>query len=358
MSELSDLEILQCAQRLLLDCGMFSAADTQGLLTDPQLLRICSDGSTRRFWRVVQGGKALCVIAAPAGRSSTELAEAGSAWKIGKHLRKKGVPVPELYGWDEDSGVLLFEDLGDVRLHDLVVSPAGIEGSDREAVRDYYLLALGQLANMQFSGAEGFDTAWCWDGPRYDVSLMLERESDYFLRAFWQGFLGQKENGGVEEEFRDIAEVAGRASADFFLHRDFQSRNIMVKDGSVRFIDFQAGRLGPLGYDVASLLIDPYAALTPQFQEELLDFYGSVIAARRPGSEDDFFKYYRFLALQRNLQIVGAFAFLSKVRGKDFFAAFIQPALLALRNRLVDSSFAEYPRICTLVDRGVALTGA
>ncbi len=93
----------------------------------------------------------------------------------------------------------------------------------------------------------------------------------------------------------------------------------MVKDGSVRFIDFQAGRLGPLGYDVASLLIDPYAALTPQFQEELLDFYGSLLAARRPGSEEDFIKYYSFLALQRNLQIVGAFAFLSKVRGKAIF---------------------------------------
>ncbi len=358
MSELSDLEILQYAQRLLLDCGMLSAVEAQALLAENHCQKIGSDGSTRRFWRVLQDGKALCVIAAPAGRSSAELAEAGSAWKIGQHLRAKGVPVPELYGWDAGTGVLLFEDLGDVRLHDLVVQPAGIERSDQEAVGDYYRLALGQLANMQFAGADGFATIWCWDSPRYDVPLMLERESGYFLRAFWQGLLGQEENGGVEEEFRDIAEVAGRASADFFLHRDFQSRNIMVKDGSVRFIDFQAGRLGPLGYDVASLLIDPYAALTPLFQEELLDFYGSVLAAHYPGSEEDFFKYYSFLALQRNLQIVGAFAFLSKVRGKDFFTAFIHPALLALRNRLADSSFADYHRIRTLVDRGVALVGA
>ncbi len=141
----------------------------------------------------MQDGKALCVIAAPAGRSSAELAESRSAWKIGKHLRTKGVPVPELYGWDAGSGVLLFEDLGDVRLHDLVVQPASIERSDEEAVGDYYRLALGQLANMQFAGADGFDTDWCWDSPRYDVPLMLERESGYFLRAFWQGLLGQEE---------------------------------------------------------------------------------------------------------------------------------------------------------------------
>jgi hypothetical protein len=358
MSELSDFDILQCAQRLLLDCGMFSAAEAQALLAENHYKKICSDGSTRRFWRVLQDGKALCVIAAPAGRSSAELAEAGSAWKIGQHLRAKGVPVPELYGWDAGTGVLLFEDLGDVRLHDLVVQPAKNERSDQEAVGDYYRLALKQLANMQFSGAEGFDTAWCCDSPRYDVPLMLERESGYFLSAFWEGLLGQEENGGAEEEFRDIAEVAGRASADFFLHRDFQSRNIMVKDGSVRFIDFQAGRLGPLGYDVASLLIDPYAALTSRFQKEMLAFYGSLLATHHPGSEEEFIKYYSFLALQRNLQIVGAFAFLSKVRGKQFFTAYIQPALLSLRNRLTDSSFAEYQRIRTLVDRGVALTGA
>jgi hypothetical protein len=357
MSELSDLEILQCAQRLLLDCGMLSAVEAQVLPAENHCQTIGSDGSTRRFWRVFQDGKALCVIAAPAGRSSAELAEAKSAWKIGQHLRAKGVPVPELYGWDPGSGVLLFEDLGDVRLHDLVVCPAGIERSDRETIRDYYRTALEHLANMQFSGADGFDINWCWDSPRYDVPLMLERESGYFLRAFWQGLLGQEDMSGVEEEFRDIAEIAGRASADFFLHRDFQSRNIMVKDGRIRFIDFQAGRLGPLGYDVASLLIDPYAALPPLFQEELLGFYGSALAARRPGSEKEIFKYYSFLALQRNLQIVGAFAFLSKVRGKDFFTAFIHPALLTLRNRLADSSFAEYHRIRTLVDRAVALAG-
>jgi len=320
--------------------------------------KICSDGSTRRFWRVTRAGKALCVVAAPAGRSSAELAESRSTWKIGKHLREKGVPVPELFGWDDGSGVLLFEDLGDIRLHDIIVRQQGIERSDVGVGRDFYRAALEQLATMQFAGADGFDQAWCWDGPRYDVPLMLEKESGYFLRAFWQGLLGQEEDGGAEEEFRDIAEVAGKARADFFLHRDFQSRNIMVKDGSVRFIDFQAGRLGPLGYDVASLLIDPYAALTSRFQDELLDFYGAVIASRRPGSEVDFFKYYRFLALQRNLQIVGAFAFLSKVRGKGFFTAFIQPALLSLRDRLADGSFAEYHRVRTLVDRGVAVLKA
>jgi aminoglycoside/choline kinase family phosphotransferase len=245
-----------------------------------------------------------------------------------------------------------------VRLHDIIVRPVGIGGAEVKTVSDYYRAALEQLAKMQIVGAEGFDQTWCYDSPRYDVPLMLERESGYFLRAFWRGLLGQKEIDGVEEEFRAIAEIAGQAAAEYFLHRDFQSRNIMVKDGHVRFIDFQAGRLGPLGYDVASLLIDPYVALSPQLQEELLGFYGSLIADCHPGSEKDFFKHYKYLAVQRNLQIIGAFAFLSQVRGKSFFTAYIQPAFLALRDRLADSSFAEYHRVRALVDRGVALITA
>ena len=268
MGELSDLDILQCAQRLLLDCGIISAGERHSLKTGNVCTKICSDGSTRRFWRVVQADKALCIIAAPAGLSTTELAESRSAWQIGKHLRTKGIPVPELFGWDADSGVLLFEDLGDLRLYD-VVTKRKSQQAEAEVNRDYYHAILRALAAMQFTGAEGFKESWCWDSPRYDVHLMLEKESGYFLRAFWQGLLGREEKHGVHEEFRDIAENASKAPADFFLHRDFQSRNIMVQEDSLRFIDFQAGRLGPLGYDVASLLIDPYADLTQQFQEEL-----------------------------------------------------------------------------------------
>jgi aminoglycoside/choline kinase family phosphotransferase len=355
MAELSDVQILQCAEELLLASGLLSTGERHLPFDEGHCVKLCSDGSTRRFWRLKSADRTLCVIVAPAGTSDAELAESRSAWTIGNHLRAKGVPVPELYGWDDTSGTLLMEDLGDLRLHDFVVRPQGNERSDVDTVRNLYRTTLLQLAHMQFTGAEGFDPAWCWDSPRYDVPLMLERETGYFLRAFWQGLLGQEDNGDTAEEFRDIAEMAGQAPTDFFLHRDFQSRNIMVKDGSVRFIDYQAGRFGPLGYDVASLLIDPYAALNAQFQEELLGFYGEVIAARRPGSDVLFLKYYKFLALQRNLQIVGAFAFLSKVRGKRFFTAFIGPALLALRERLADDGFTQYRRVHALVDRALAM---
>lgn len=350
MKVFTESDILERAGRLLEEAGILSPAESRGLQAPGGLARIESDGSTRRFWRVVRHDAALCIIAAPAETSAAELGESRAAWLIGRHLRAKGVPVPELYGWDGDSGLLLYEDLGDVRLHDIISKTKGEIW--KEAAADHYRETMARLAAMQVRGAEGFDTSWCWDSPRYDMTLMRERESGYFLRAFWQGMMGEEVPPGVEEEFQEIAARAAKAPAEYFLHRDFQSRNIMVRDGRVRFIDFQGGRLGPLGYDVASLLIDPYAALSLSDQEELLAVYLGALAAERPGAEEGFAQYYPLLALQRNLQIVGAFSFLSRIRGKVFFAGFIKPSLLALRDRLAESCFADFPLVRTMVERG------
>lgn len=361
MNQHNDHEILALADQLLVDCGWYSAGGDTGPIQEKTgtCQKICSDGSTRRFWRVFHQNRGSCVVAAPGGRSVAELAESRAAWHIGTHLRARGVPVPELYGWHEESGLLVFEDLGDVRLHDLVEGHSGsLRREGIGTVGDYYRTVLEHLAAMQFAGADGFDVSWCWDGSRYDEQLMLERESGYFLNAFWQGLLGKEKPEGVTEEFQALAAAAGQAPCGYFLHRDFQSRNIMLHQGDVRFIDYQGGRMGPLGYDVASLLLDPYAALSLRDQEELLHYYGSVIAVRRPGSDRELLQYYSVLAVQRNLQIVGAFAFLSRVRGKVFFADFIRPAMLSLRDRLADDRFAGYSGLRHMVDRGLAVLAA
>jgi hypothetical protein len=350
---LPDDDILQCAGELLAAGGMLLPAEAATLVTSDRCTRIDSDGSTRRFWRLLKDDAPFCLIAAPAGRGTDELAESRAAWKIGCHLRKKGVPVPELFGWDGSTGVLLFEDLGDTRLHDVVVQERSGRSRSRDFVTGYFRSAVKQLTAMQCRGAEDFDRSWCWDGGRYDTRLMIDRESGYFLRAFWQGLLGHEAADGVQEELEEIARLAGQAPADFFLHRDFQSRNIMIKEGAVRFIDFQGGRLGPLGYDLASLLIDPYTSLPLPVQDDLLAEYLRAIADYRVIDEAEFKKQYMLLAFQRNMQIVGAFSFLYKVRRKIFFMKFIHPSLVSLRNRLEESLFNDYPLIRTLVDRGL-----
>ena len=350
---LSDRDILQSAQELLIDNGMLTKSEAGIVVSADCCSKIDSDGSTRRFWRIKKDGRPFCLIAAPAGQGSDELAESRSAWQIGSHLWENEVPVPELFGWDSRTGVLLFEDLGDTRLHDVVVRERSGRSRSRDFVTGYFRSAVKQLTAMQCRGAEDFDRSWCWDGGRYDTRLMIDRESGYFLRAFWQGLLGHEVADGVREELEEIARLAGQAPADFFLHRDFQSRNIMIKEGAVRFIDFQGGRLGPLGYDLASLLIDPYTSLPLPVQDDLLAEYLRAIADYRVIDEAEFKKQYMLLAFQRNMQIVGAFSFLYKVRRKIFFMKFIHPSLVSLRNRLEESLFNDYPLIRTLVDRGL-----
>ena len=116
----------------------------------------------------------------------------------------------------------------------------------------------------------------------------------------------------------------------------------MLHEDTVRVIDFQGGRLGPLGYDLASLLIDPYAGLSHTMQEELFSYYVSTAEPYGIIGED-FSTGYTVLALQRNLQILGAFSFLSKVQGKHFFQQFIEPALQSLHERLAKPFFGDYP---------------
>jgi len=192
-------------------------------------------------------------------------------------------------------------------------------------------------------GRENFKPAWCWDTPCYDRKLMLERESGYFLRALCRDLLKlELDEAALAQEFSRLADQAGQADASFFLHRDFQSRNIMVQQSRVRFIDYQAGRLGPLAYDLASLLIDPYAALPQAMQNTLLEQYVDALNVLLPYDREQFRREYLLLATQRNLQILGAFAFLSSQRGRPFFAQYLVPALRSLRSLLANFPPTEY----------------
>ena len=340
---------------LLVNSGLLRQDEAERALQTLSCGQLHGDGSNRRFFRIYYEEESVCVLVIPAGDDNRDIAESRSAWMIGSHLRTHSVPLPEIYGWDEETGILLFEDLGDVRLHDLVTAKKkGFLQTD-EGVHSLYCQVVKELAHMQCKGTVGFDESWCWDSPRYDQHLMLERESGYFLRAFWQGLLGKLVVKDVYEEFEDIAKKASGARADYFLHRDFQCRNIMLKHGCVRFIDFQGGRMGPLEYDLASLLIDPYAGLSATLQDKILECYIAEIGTYVTIEKKLFIDHYNLLAFQRNMQIVGAFSYLYKVQNKDFFADYIRPALSSLAARLQQPQFTEYPITRNMVKQGIEL---
>lgn len=123
----------------------------------------------------------------------------------------------------------------------------------------------------------------------------------------------------------------------------------MVRDGGLGFLDFQGARLGPLQYDLASLLLDPYVELDRGVQEELTAYYLRRIQERMPLDARAFRDLYPLVALHRNMQVLGAFAFLIRGRGKEFYVRYIPPALKSLRTLLSDQKFNAYSRLRRVV---------
>ncbi len=285
---------------------------------------MAGDGSDRTWYRLTAGAHSLVMV--DHGIDTGDITEAAAFIRIARHLARRGIPVPALYAADTLAGQAFLQDLGDRHLQQAAA------GSSRKKLADVYRSVVDLAIRMNREGARGFDPTWCFQGGRYDRELILERECRYFTEAFVRGYLDLPVSfEALRPEFEKLAEGALSSAVTGFMHRDLQSRNVMVSGGRYYFIDFQAGRLGPLQYDLASLLIDPYVDLPPELQAQLLDY-----AARRadPSNPGEFVGGYHYCALARNLQILGAFAFLSRQKGKPWFEQYIPTAVKSLQRRL------------------------
>jgi aminoglycoside/choline kinase family phosphotransferase len=300
------------------------------------------DGSDRRFYRVLRPQKMVAVFPSLVHPKRKE--EAQSTYMIGCHLYDLGIAVPGIIGHQRDAGLVLLEDLGDEHLQTRIL---GTE--NRQVKIRLYQKAVDALLAFQIDGVKDFDIRCCWDSPKYDYELMVTRESDYFLQALCKEYAGQIFNeAGVKKECMAIALRAGREPADFLLHRDYQSRNLLVYKDEIRIIDFQGARLGPLAYDLASLLFDPYVQFSPQERETIFEYYVTQASLRLDLDRKLFTEGYQYLAVQRVLQMLGAFAFLTVHQGKRFFESFIEPALVNLYS-LVQQLPCETPLLLRLI---------
>jgi len=301
------------------------------------------DGSRRIFWRITSQRPGISLIAMANSPADDAARRENYAYlRIGRHLRSKGAPLPEIYRYDLEMGWFIMEDMGHMSLQDLV--------SSGEDPLPAYEKVLHHLFRMQTKGATGFDPKWCCQTERYDRAVMLTYEADYFRDAFLGRYLGLKgEWPELEAAFSHLAEKASKAGCGFFLHRDFQSRNIMLAKGKVGIIDWQGGRLGPLGYDLASLIIDPYTCLTRGQKIAVYQRYLALIREHNPVWVESFEKSYPYLAIQRNLQVLGAFSYLTRVMNKTYFEAYIPEALGTLDGLLHHVHDKEISRLRDLV---------
>ncbi len=303
------------------------------------MTRIAGDGSDRRWHRITSAGNSLIVVDHGIHSSRKTCSECGAFVAIGRHLYGKGIPVPRIHQADAFAGLAVVEDLGSVHLQSVVQSCR-----DSDEILGWYEKAIRLLVDLSVSGADGFDPAWTWQTPVYDKGLILEKECRYFVEAFLNGYLNLDISAAdLADEFSRLAGLALDGAVNGFMHRDFQSRNLMVKNSSLYAIDFQGGRTGPLQYDLASLLIDPYVDLAPGLQDRLLAVCMDALSKRIFVDPATFAAAYRYCRITRNLQILGAFGFLTRVKGKSGFDAYVPAALKTLNRSLSLLDAAEFP---------------
>lgn len=289
-----------------------------------RIKRIFSDGSSRHFFKVNLGAVSLILMYNPIHKDGVN--ENDSYYYIGMHLYNKGVSVPRIYFYDRDRDIFWIEDVGGSHLQEIVDFQKDPERSIR-----LYEKVLEQMERLCIEGAYGFDSRYCYDTPVYDSGFILERELNYFSREFLISYLKIRPPRALEREFIKLSESISNIPNNFLIHRDFQSRNIMVHSKGVYLIDFQGARFGPPTYDLASLIIDPYVDIPRYYRSYLIREYFLDIKKYLDYSWDDFFLLFWKTALCRNLQILGAFSFLSIKKEKSFFKRFIPYALRNLR---------------------------
>ena len=308
--------------------------------------RLKGDGSDRKWYRLTTPEASL--VAVDHGLRIPDVSSEADAFvAIGNHLHACGIHVPQILLADTFAGLVFLEDLGDTSLQDLVR-----QTKDTDRIISYYKAVVDLLVQMSFSGAEGFDPAWTCQSSAYSRELILDKECRYFLEAFARGYVGiDADYEDYADEFSLLADYALQYAVTGFMHRDLQSRNIMVQNHHFYFIDFQGGRLGPLQYDLASLLIDPYVGLSAADRNRLCEYCFQRIRPRIPMGVDEFKANYRFCCLTRNLQILGAFGYLSRVKQKRNFEQYIPRALATLCNGLLRLDDTQFPHLKRLVDR-------
>ncbi|MBI4801434.1 MAG: phosphotransferase [Elusimicrobia bacterium] len=279
------------------------------------------DASARRLFRIKNDNRSAVGVIGPDKLENTAFVE------FSRHFRKEKMPVPEIYAADLSKDVYLEEDLGDLTLFDfLSAERTGPEFP--ETALAAYKKALDWLPRFQLTAGRGLDYKYCHPRESFDrQSIMwdLNYFKYYFLRLSKIPFHEQK----LEDDFTTLTNFLLEADADYFLYRDFQSRNIMLRDGEPFFIDYQGGRKGALQYDVASLLYDAKADLPPETRQTLVNHYLEAVVAAGRMDKNKFMRYFHGFVFIRIMQALGAYGLRGFYEGKTHF---LQSVPYAVKN--------------------------
>lgn len=285
---------------------------------------LSGDASTRRYFRLFEGGRTSVLAVYPEPFEIDEMPFA----VVRSLLAGWGLPVPEILDHDGGRGILLLEDLGDLTLQEILRGGGAAEGEE------LYREALDQLALLQREAARGAQRGSCFQ-IAFDIEK-LSWELHYFEKHFLEGLRGRdlsvEDRAILAESFHALSEEIA-SWPRVLCHRDFHSRNLMRHRARLYWIDFQDARMGPAGYDLASLLRDSYVDLPEEFVAERAEEFRQKAV---PGeTRDAFLRRFELTCVQRNLKALGTFGFMATVRGKGVYLPYVPRTLAHVRRNLL-----------------------
>jgi len=276
-------------------------------------------GSNREYFRII--GKSKSAI----GVYNPDKNENRAFLSFSDFFQSVDLPVPEIYAVNEMMDMYLEQDLGDITLYSfLTESRCGEEFPEK--VVPIYKQVLEELVRFQVEGGAGIDYGVCYPRSSFDKQSMLwdmHYFKYYFLKLAHIPFDEQK----LEDDFDRFSNYLLQAWNDFFLYRDFQSRNVMLCEGKPYFIDYQGGRKGALQYDLASLLYDAKADIPEPVRVELMNHYMNRAGEQLTGNAEEFIEHYYGYVLIRIMQALGAYGFRGFYERKEHFLQSIPYAI-------------------------------
>ena len=298
-----------------------------------RVVPLTGDASDRRYFRIIPADGPSLVLALHA--SAIDFASLPFA-NVAELLQLVPLPVPEVLGHSDPLGILALQDLGDVTLqaHLGAASPAEHAALYRQAV--------ALIEALQRRGAELHSDAYIPYGIAFDVEK-LTWELEFFVKYFVIGYRGVAltvaERGALQQEWIAIVEELA-AEPRVLCHRDYHSRNLMLRGANLYIIDFQDARLGPDTYDLASLLRDSYVDIADRELDELIAYF---LALKGRADSDEFRRRFDLMALQRNLKALGTFGYQTMTRRNPVYIQYMPRTL-----RYARSNLEKYPRFARL----------
>ena len=308
---------------------------------------IKGSASNRQYFRLADG-EYSCI-----GAIGTDADENKAFLTLARHFKSAGLPVPELYAVSEDGMAYIQEDLGDTILYSMLVD-AG-KTCTQDEVEEMFCKTVALLPKFQFEGGRGLDWSVCYPEPSFSRRMVMF-DLNYFKYCFLKPSGLEFNEVRLQQEFEKLADDLMGGSdvqeymGDTFLYRDFQSRNIMIRDGQPYFIDFQGGRRGPVYYDLASFVWQPRAGFSNRFRHKLVDVYMSAASAYMAVERAEFDKTLDRFILFRLLQLLGCYGFRGLVENKAAFMTSIPLTMNLLREQLTRCDW-PYPYLVDVLQR-------